>query len=270
ASGAQFYTIWSHAYGLRALAVALRDGAPGAAPEALRAKARELIRVLRIYQSPEGGFGYLDFRAPGYKPSWSTSFTTATCLVALHEARAAGLTVPQELIDGGVRNILMCRTPEGSFLYGSYMRYSPARGINRPKGSSMRTPACNLALWLSGRKASEKELRTGLEQLVRHHRFAVAGVRRPIPHESWYQVSGYFYLYGHLYAAMVLEHLPAEDRARFWPHLVRSVLKCRQNDGSFWDYPTYGYHKAYGTGYALMTLARCPPAIAARLRPEKG
>jgi hypothetical protein len=35
------------------------------------------------------------------------------------------------------------------------------------------------------------------------------------------------------------------------------VLKARQPDGSFWDYPLYGYHKAYGTGYAVATLARC-------------
>ena len=99
--------------------------------------------------------------------------------------------------------------------------------------------------------------------------FAVAGVRRPIPHESWYQVSGYFYLYGHMYSAMVLQQLDDEDRKLYWPKVVEYTLKCRQPDGSFWDYPTYGYHKAYGTGYALMTLGRCPQQIAAKLDPAK-
>jgi hypothetical protein len=86
-------------------------------------------------------------------------------------------------------------------------------------------------------------------------------VRRPIPHESWYQVSGYFYLYGHQYAALCLEQLPEDDQRRFWPDVVSAVLKTRQLDGSFWDYPLYGYHKFYGTGYALMTLARCPASM---------
>jgi hypothetical protein len=35
-----------------------------------------------------------------------------------------------------------------------------------------------------------------------------------------------------------------------WPPIARASLKIRQPDGSFWDYPMYGYHKFYGTGYA--------------------
>ena len=34
-------------------------------------------------------------------------------------------------------------------------------------------------------------------------------------------------------------------------------------DGSWWDYPLYDYHQAYGTGYSLMALAWCRDAIAA-------
>lgn len=100
------------------------------------------------------------------------------------------------------------------------------------------------------------------------HRFAVAALKRPVPHESWYAVSGYFYLYGQQYAAVVLEKMPEADRRRFWPAVVRFTLKARQSDGSFWDYPTYDYHRYYGTGYALMTLSRCPEAIAETIEPE--
>ena len=61
----------------------------------------------------------------------------------------------------------------------------------------------------------------------------------------------------------MLELLPEKDRRRFWPHLATYVLKTRQHDGSFWDYPTYAYHKYYGTGYALIALSRCPEGIEA-------
>jgi hypothetical protein len=254
ATGRQLYNVWSHAYGLKALAQALKTKAKGASAEDLRAAAKEMVSVIERYQTPDGGWGYYDFRVKAAKPSWSTSFTTATTLVALREAEAAGIVLPPHVPDKAVTNILRCRKPDGTYIYGLYARYWPHGRIAKPQGSSLRTQSCNLALLLSG-KSSEKELREGILQLVDNHRFAIAGVRRPIPHESWYAVSGYFYLYGQMYAACVLDHLTDADKRLFMPKVVRYVLKTRQTDGSFWDYPCYGYHKFYGTGYALMTLA---------------
>ena len=259
ANQVEMYNVWSLGYGLRALAQALRTEAPGPDAAKLRAVAEELVEALALYQVPDGGWGYYDFNAHTYKPSGSSmSFTTATILVGLHEARAAGIELPPGMIERAVRSLRACRKSDGSYIYGFYLRFRPLMDVNQPKGSSMRTPACNLALRLFGAQITDDDLRTGLEHLVDHHRFAVAGVRRPIPHESWYQVSGYFYLYGHQYAALCLEHLGEADRKRFWPPLLEAILKARQPDGSFWDYPLYGYHKFYGTGYALMALARCP------------
>jgi hypothetical protein len=124
----------------------------------------------------------------------------------------------------------------------------------------MRNQSCNLALRLfDPERLGRAELVKGLEQLRDNHRFAVAGLRRPQPHSSWYAVSGYFYLYGYQYAALVLGQVPEEDAARFRPFVEESILKTRQPDGSFWDYPTYDYHKFYGTGYALIALSLSPP-----------
>jgi len=262
ASGGQLYNTWALAYGLRALSQALREKAEGAPPEELRAAAEELVKELGIYQTPDGGWGYYDFETRTYRPSWSTSFTTATALIGLHEAETAGLHVPPAILEKAKGNLLRCRRPDGHYLYGTYLQYAPNHPVNRPQGSSMRTQACNLALRLTGAGISDDDLRHGLDDLVRYHRFAVAGVRRPIPHESYYAVSGYFYLYGHQYAALVLDHLPAADRRRYAPHIAEAVLKTRQPDGSFWDYPLYGYHKAYGTAYALIALSRCAAAEA--------
>jgi hypothetical protein len=260
ARGGELYNTWSFGFGLQALAQALRKNAPGATEVELRATAAALVKAIGIYQTPDGGLGYYDFRTRTYRPSWSTSFTTATGLIALHLAERAGVDVPPKVVAKSRDHILRCRTPTGSYLYGSYMKYYPHAGINKPQGSSMRTQTCNLALRFTGAKITDKDLRRGLEDLlIRHHRFAIAGVRRPRPHESWYAVSGYFYLYGHMYAAMVLEQLPEVQRKYFSPKLIAAVLKTRQPDGSYWDYPLYGYHKPYGTGFALMALARCTP-----------
>lgn len=268
-NGGELYNVWALAYGLRAVSQALADKAPGAPPGKLRDLARSLVDALRRYQMLDGGWGYYDFDLPTFPPNYtSMSFTTGTVLVALDQARKAGVMVPRSMVERGVRSVRRLRKEDGSYVYGTYLRYRPAMGVNRVKGSLMRTPVCHLALHLHGGHVGAGELVKGLEDLRRHHRFAVAGLRRPVPHESWYQVSGYFYLYGHMYAAMCLEHVPEESAARLWPAVVRGVLKCRQPEGSFWDYPLYGYHRFYGTGYALMALGRCPPEVAASLQPE--
>ena len=259
----ELYNTWSQAYGLQALSQALRTKQFEGVPEKeVRAAAEELIKAIGKYQTPDGGWGYYDFRYKAAKPEWSTSFSTATMLVALHEAEAAGLKVPSGIVDRACVNVQRCRKPDATYLYGLYARYWPNGGVNKAAGSSMRDPACTLALRLFGRDVDAGDVGTIFERLVKQHRFAVAGVRRPIPHESWYQVSGYFYLYGHLYASMLTTHLTAESRPFYARKIADFVLKTRQPDGSFWDYPLYGYHKFYGTGYALMTLARCKRALA--------
>ncbi|MHC4953673.1 MAG: prenyltransferase/squalene oxidase repeat-containing protein [Planctomycetota bacterium] len=269
----QFYNVWSLGYGLRALARALETKAPGAKPEEIRATMNEIIKALDVYQSPDGGWGYLDFKVPAYKPSWSTSFTTATVMIGLKRAEEQGLEVPGRIIQKAVRLMWRLRTPDGNYVYSIDHKYYPHGLINRPGGSSLRNQTCNLALFLWNRgKMKKAQLRASLQRYVEQHRFAVAGMRRPRPHESWYAVSGYFYLYGQQYAADVLDHLDEADRRLYWPKVVQYTLKARQPDGSFWDYPTYDYHKYYGTGYALMVLARCPKPIAkaidAKLKPK--
>ena len=259
----QFYNVWSLGYGLRALARALETKAPGAKPEQIRATMREIIKALEVYQSPDGGWGYLDFKVPAYKPSWSTSFTTGTVMIALKRAEEQGLEVPPRMFEKAVKLLWRLRTPDGNYVYSIDHKYYPHGLINRHGGSSLRNATCDVALLLCGSgKMKEKQLRASLQRFVEQHRFAIAGMRRPVPHESHYAVSGYFYLYGQQYAALALDHLSEADRRLYWPKVVEFTLKARQHDGSFWDYPTYDYHKYYGTGYALITLSRCPEAIA--------
>jgi hypothetical protein len=259
AYGEQFYNIWAYGYGIRALGQALRKEAPGAERGEIVATMQRILKGLETLQTHDGGWSYLDFSFPGRRPTASNSFTTATVLVGLHEARLAGVEVPQRMIDRAVKYLWRNRTPHGNYWYSIGFQWHPNSTINQAQGSSMRNQSCNLALeLLDPERIGRAELRLGLEQLRDNHRFATAALRRPVPHSSWYAVSGYFYLYGYQYAALVLEQLPEEDRREFAPFVAEAVLKTRQLDGSFWDYPTYDYHKYYGTGYALIALSRCP------------
>jgi hypothetical protein len=264
-SGVEHYNVWAFGYALQCFGEELLRAPDGPRVPALRAAAADLIEKLGRYQTLDGGWGYLSLGpVPTYQPSeTSMSFTTATILVGVERARQAGLAVPPTLVERAKGEIRNSRLSDGAFLYGDYLRYVPRHGINEPSGSACRASACLLALERVGEPVTAAEHERALvDLLVRFPDYQKAGVRRPIPHESWFSISGYFYLYGHAYAAWTLERLEPEKRRRLAERLVEAVLYCRDPDGSFWDYPLYSYHKAYGTGFALIALARARAALA--------
>lgn len=262
-SGMEHYNVWAFGYALRALTQELANAPDGPRAAPLREMSKKLVAKLVDYQTTDGGWGYLSLdEVPTFHPSdTSMSFTTASILIGIQAAAATGTDVPAGLKVKAVDHLKRSRLPDGAFLYGEYLKYRPRMDINERKGSACRTPACLFALEACGEVVPETEYREALEDLlVRHAALQRAGIREPIPHRSFYSISGYFYLYGHAYAAYVLARLPKADQDRLGPLLEKAVLHCREPDGSFWDYPLYGYHDAYGTAYALIALARIPGA----------
>lgn len=260
----EHYNVWSFGYGLHALGAWL-----GANPEhpragAVRAMCVRLIEKAALYQTTDGGWGYYSFNeVKTLKPSWtSMSFTTATLLIGLERAQRAGCEVPDTVIRPAVEHLRRARLPSSAFLYGEYLQYRPQHLVNHMPGAACRTPACQVALGRFGAAVPEAERRAALEALLfEQAALQRVALRRPIPHESWYAISGYFYLYGHHYARYALEELPVADQERMWPALVRAVLACRTPSGSFWDYPLYDFHEQYGTAMALAALATAPAAL---------
>jgi len=260
---ALIYNVWAHAYGIQALAAL--HGRPSD-DASRRARLQELIRgqydLLGRYESAEGGWGYYDFGAGTQRPnSSSQSFVNAAVLVAFHDARGIGVEPPEKLVRRAIAATDLQRLPDFSYLYGSYLKWQPRREINRPAGSLGRSQACNLALRLWGDDTiTDAVLEEWLDRLVDRNGWLEMGRKRPIPHESFAQVAGYFYYFGHYYAARVIDELPAAVRPRYQDALARIMLDVQDADGSWWDYPLYDYHQHYGTGYALMTLHRCRKA----------
>lgn len=251
----ELYNVWAFGYGLRALSEALFRGTCPDLEESMRKVAGELVEALKIYQVPDGGWGYFDFSVGAYRPAGSSmSFTTATEVISLYAAKRAGIQVPETMLGKALLSLHRARKESGSYLYGWYLRYYMGMGINKIKGSACRTSSCHLAQYLFNDRVSYGDLVKGVEDLIEHNRFCDIARKRPVPHETWYSNSGYFYLYGHYYASMVLQHLNREDQERLWPELKRLILRLQEPDGSWWDYPLYGYHKAYGTAYAVLTL----------------
>jgi hypothetical protein len=254
------YNVWAHAYAIQALA-----HMHGRLPKdkERQKKIEDLIRgqydYLQRYESVKGGWDYYDFGAHTQRPDSSpSSFTCAAVLEALYEAKQIGVPPPEKPTQRAIESIQLQRRPDFSYLYDTGFKYTPGVGINQPGGSLGRSQACNLALRLWGDKQiTDDVLKTWLDRLITRNGWLDIGRKRPVPHESYFMVAGYFYYFGHYYAALCIEQLPEKERPFYQDHLARILLSHQEEDGSWWDYPLYNYHQPYGTAFVLMSLKSC-------------
>ncbi len=275
--GHALYNVWGHAYGVQT-AVALYDRAEGNTE--LQARLRKFIEyhIRRLEQDSfiNGGWGYYDDpftdkygnavqprRAKQQRPTGSSiSFTTATVLIALKKAEGLGFKIPESLTKPAVDSILRQRYPDFAYAYGEYLKYAPRMDINRPAGSLGRSQVCNLALRMYGDKmVTDEVIETWLDRLIVRNGWLSMSRKRNYPaqspHFADFGVAGYFYYYGHYYAAMCIDELPGEQRAFYQDHLAKILMPLQEKDGSWWDYILYDYHQQYGTAMAVSALVRC-------------
>lgn len=254
-TGDLMYNTWAHIYLLQAMA----EEMPTNTDPRLRTVARREIADLVKYATYMGGWNYYDFEAHTQHGSLGpTSFGTAAGLVALYEAKQAGLEIPEKLVSQSLRRLEEMRLPNGVYLYGADYKYVPRLPANQPRGGVGRVQPANYALRLWGWEALDKDkVRQGLDLFVKNHAFLDMGRKRPIPHESWYQTAGYYYYFDHYYASRLFEMLDGSDKTKYAPAVIAGVLPHQEPDGSWWDFPMWDFHKPYGTAFAIMTLLNC-------------
>ena len=253
------YNVWSHSFGIEALCRLYKSKLFEEDEDKLIEIITQQVKMLEKYESIDGGWGYYDFRAKTQKPSGSSiSFVNATGLIALKKAEEIGVNIPSKLVNRSLNAILRQRLPDHSFLYGEYLKNRPRLGINRPAGSLGRSNACNYALQIWGNDTvNDKVHITCLDRLFNRKGWLDIARKRPIPHESWFAVAGYFFYYGHLYASHCISTLNQPDRAKYQQKLAETLVPLQEKDGSWWDFPLYNYHKQYGTAMAILSLNRC-------------
>ncbi len=261
ATPSQLYNTWGHAYGLKALS-ALYDYRAGneARRSALKNLAQQQVRLLQRYEDVNGGWGYYDFDEVTQKPSGiPTSFTTATVMIALKRASdVMDVELPPREVKRGIAFLRRQQTPDFAYVYSDGHRYRPRYGINRPGGSLCRSQSCNAARRLWGDEAvTDDVLRVWLDRLILRNGWVDIARKRPVPHETHFSNSGYFYYYGHYYAMDCIALLPETERPVYYQNYAKIILSKQEKNGCWWDYPLYSYHQAYGTGYALRVLSEC-------------
>ena len=184
---------------------------------------------------------------------------TATVLLGVKESHdTLGVSLEQSRIDKAVKSIVRQRTPDFCYGYATSYRNHPRVPLSRPAGSLARTPGCHAATRVWGDKAiTNKLVSESLDRLFKRNGWLDLARKRPQPHDIHFSISGYFYFFGHYYASECIDFLPAEEQGQWKNKMARVIIDKQESDGCWWDYPLYNYHKAYGTGYALVTLSRC-------------
>ena len=258
------YNNWAHAYGIQAL-VRMLETAKGDAKrcEQIRKHIKAQLARLKRYQHLDGGWGYYAFGddSPVRSGAGSMTFTTATVLVAMAEARQAGIPPAEIVIRRAVPALRRQRRPDFAYPYHHHFtKMSALYPLTQRPGSLGRSQACNLAMRMWGDKPTTNAvIKMWLNRLLACNDWLSAARKQNMPHEGYYYIAAYFYYYGHYYAGLCIDLLPPEERPWFQGHLANILLPKQEKDGSWWDFPLYGYHQQYGTAYALMSLWRCLP-----------
>ena len=254
------YNVWTHCYAIELL---LKVKKKMKLSRSKRKAVDELIDLqinyLKKYETIHGGWAYYNFGATTLRPNATgNSFTTASILLALLEAKSASFKVDKKIIERGKKVLQRQLNGDFSYIYNGTWKWRRAYYVNRAGGSLSRTQVCNLALLKLGDKRITKKITMEwLDKLIVKNGWLDQGRKRPRPHESWFSVAGYYYYYGHYYASRNILELTKENQSKYKKHLAQIIISKQEKDGSFWDFPLYNYHKFYGTGLALITLSNC-------------
>ncbi len=254
------YNVWAHSYVLEMLAMR----APRLDRQSPRYSlylecAKRQMKWLNDLADAQGGWGYYDFDELTKRPSgMPTSFLTAAALVAINKAQKAfGLEPDPKVLARAIRFLKNQRTPAGTYVYSIQHQFFPHKPINRHTGSLARTPACDYALKLyEPDYISTRQLLDAIEKFWSRTGWLTMSLKKPKPHESFAQNSGYFVFYGYYYIALSFDMLPETTLKRQAEQMADDLVPMQEKDGSWWDFPLYNYHKYYGTGYALFSISK--------------
>jgi hypothetical protein len=250
--------VWAYLYGVVACTEAAEHARLMPDEHArVAVRGREFLACLLRNETPNGGFAYYDDRPYTRRPKWSTSFCTAAVLPSLLAAERLGWLTSRDSIERGLAYLQRCALPEGAYEYdlNPVPRLTGGEHINRIKGSLGRTQVCNWARRLAGDETLDlAQVRRGLDAFFADHRFLDVARMRPVPHEAYYRNAGYFYHFGHYYAALAVELLPEAEREPLRGLLRAHLVKTQRKDGSFCDFLDQGYLVVADTAFCVLAL----------------
>ena len=252
---------WAHCYGLRFLVAAKKANAVSDAQKAaVDAAIAFYLDALKKTEIPQvGGWQYA--RGPGIdNPCPTSPFMTAPCLMALVEAKAAGLEVSDELLARTVKALELTRGASG---YVAYNAQKQARDdAKQIPGAIGRMCAVEVALARAG-KGDEKRLRFAVERFFEFWPELEKRRKQQGTHVPPYNVAPYYFFYAFNHAAMAIELLPEAERAENRAKFRELLFKVRDGDGT-WNDRVFPRSASFGTAMSVLALVEADGASVAK------
>jgi hypothetical protein len=250
---------WAHCYGLRFLLAAKKANAVADAQKALVDEGVAFyLDALKKTEIPRvGGWQYA--RGPGLEnPSPTSPFMTAPCLMALLEAKEAGLEVSDELIARTVTALEITRGESG------YVAYNATRqtrdDVGQIPGAIGRMCAVESALARAG-KGDEKRLRFAVDRFFEFWPELEKRRKKTGTHVAPYGVAPYYFFYAFTHAAQAIEFLPEADRPALRTKFRELLFKVRDEDGT-WNDRVFPRSRSFGTAMSVLALGEAGKADA--------
>lgn len=248
------YEVWSDALMLELLADLLATEAKGLPVDELRALGGQLVAALEQRQRQNGGWSYFEavsLEKDAAKLEQSISFVTASVVLALVRAHAAGIEFDEEVLSTGLDALEAFRSDEGVFAYmlWSFQRHADDEEV---AGAAGRAPLCELALLDAGRSDVER-LRAALEQFFAHAETLAQETGKSLMHCGADGQGCHYVLYDYATCARAIAALPASERKPYRERLLARLASARRADGAFLDTPVLG--PASATALALLAFA---------------
>jgi hypothetical protein len=243
---------WAHCYGLRFLLAAKKANAVADAQKALVDEGVAFyLDALKKTEIPRvGGWQYA--RGPGLEnPSPTSPFMTAPCLMALLEAKEAGLEVSDELIARTVKALEITRGESGYVAYNASRQARDDEG--QIPGAIGRMCALEAALARAG-KGDEKRLRFAIDRFFEFWPELEKRRKKQGTHVAPYGVAPYYFFYAFTHAAQAIEFLPEADRPALRAKFRELLFKVRDEDGT-WNDRVFPRSRSFGTAMSVLALA---------------
>jgi len=246
------YAVWRNTYVLWFFADCIRTGA--GTRKDLEPAMKELVTELRESQKSGGGWTYYissDLQNTNTPLNVSMSFMTAAVLLALREAKDAGISIPKEMSDAALGCLERMRYSDGVFEYMLFHEKEDAPRRSKAPGSAGRGPLCALALHRWGRMDLEG-IQKGLNAFLEYRHTYAREQGKTLLHARLDAQGSHYLMFDYANAAAAIQQLPQKKHSKYRQAVLKLILDSRSEEGSFVDNPLIGWH--YGTGMALCAL----------------
>lgn len=258
------YTCWGSSYGVYGMVSVLRHFDEGHINPSrhqlgkIRGELRYLVDDLVRIQQQNGGWSYyLSGEVGGEATVAAMSFTTATVLMALEDAKPFfDVAIDPTVLERGYDCLESMRGTNAAFEYMVTGARQHTAGKVEILGGAARGPLCTQALVEAGRLKPETMV-VPFQRYVEHLPTYGDQSRRALMHCGPETQGSHYLTYDYATGAAALaatssEIVGDELRASVTEQTLRQLARCRSANGSFIDNPLIG--PAAGTGLAIQAM----------------